>query len=416
MHYPLVSIIIPSYNRFEYLKEALLSAIHQDYSNIEIIVVFDGGNHEYYLEIKKIFIADTRVSLTYKSNGGVASALNTGIRAARGKFVCWLSDDDRMEICHISNLIKGYESVNQYQRSKNVIVYTGFRLMDGNGICSTEVLLPEKRVDNLELIECGCYPVFKSLLHGCSMLIEKALFVKYGYFREDLITTQDYHLWFKFLRKAQVKYVSGSSLHSRVHASQTSNILSELHLKECNELWAYFIDNIASLDESLFFSEIDMYINFYNHLKYSSYQLSYQHLQEVASYLIPNIVVIIDRADIKSSYKGIYAELCQSKYSELFKWFVVAKHEDSGVISYQLVGDNTVKFSKYMSCGSDYNVILENNYYNYNRNNILSYYSYLSHVGRFDINIFANALESLRAWTHKKYLPNVADLANLWAH
>ena len=54
MKNPLVSVVIPSYNRLEYLLKAIQSVLDQEYENIEIIVVNDGSTQEGYLEHKFI--------------------------------------------------------------------------------------------------------------------------------------------------------------------------------------------------------------------------------------------------------------------------------------------------------------------------------------------------------------------------
>ena len=101
-----VSIIIPTYNRIKYLKEAILSAMMQTVQPKEIIVVHDGGTRSE--EIRDLCI---RYNLTYlwKENGGTASALNYGIKHMKGKWFKWLSDDDYLEKDCLELLLKKAE-------------------------------------------------------------------------------------------------------------------------------------------------------------------------------------------------------------------------------------------------------------------------------------------------------------------
>lgn len=80
---PLVSIVMPVYNGGDYLKEAIDSALAQTYNNIEIIIVNDGSDDGGITE--KIALSyGERVRYFRKKNGGVATALNLGIRNMRG--------------------------------------------------------------------------------------------------------------------------------------------------------------------------------------------------------------------------------------------------------------------------------------------------------------------------------------------
>lgn len=87
---PLVSVIIPTYNRAKYLERAITSAQNQIYKNIEIIVI-DDGSTDNTAEIIKQY---NNVQYYYKENGRQASARNAGLKIAKGEFICTLDSDD----------------------------------------------------------------------------------------------------------------------------------------------------------------------------------------------------------------------------------------------------------------------------------------------------------------------------------
>ena len=91
MSNPLVSVIIPTYNRTDYLDLTIQSVINQSYNNIEIIVVDDGSKVNYAEAICNQF---TNCSYYYKPNGGLASARNYGVSIAKGDYIAFLDDDD----------------------------------------------------------------------------------------------------------------------------------------------------------------------------------------------------------------------------------------------------------------------------------------------------------------------------------
>ena len=93
MSEPLVSIIIPVFNGSNYLANAIDSALGQTYPHCEVIVVNDGSNDEGATESIARSYGD-RIRYHYKENGGVASAMNLGIRLTHGDYFSWLSHDD----------------------------------------------------------------------------------------------------------------------------------------------------------------------------------------------------------------------------------------------------------------------------------------------------------------------------------
>jgi glycosyltransferase involved in cell wall biosynthesis len=89
----LVSVVIPTCNRPEFLRRAIGSTIRQTHGNFEIIVV-DGGPGE---EVKSVIegLGDSRTKyLKQDPNTGLSAARNIGIRNSAGRFIAFLDDDD----------------------------------------------------------------------------------------------------------------------------------------------------------------------------------------------------------------------------------------------------------------------------------------------------------------------------------
>ena len=87
---PLVSVIIPAYNRERYLSQAIESVLAQSYRPIEIIVVDDGSTDN----TAQTIIKYDNVRYLWQQNQGVASARNKGISAACGEIIAFLDSDD----------------------------------------------------------------------------------------------------------------------------------------------------------------------------------------------------------------------------------------------------------------------------------------------------------------------------------
>ena len=91
---PIVSVIIPTYNREQYLEKAVQSVLKQTFTNLECLIVDDGSTDNTRELSENLMSLDQRVRYLYKENGGVSSARNFGIEHARGEWIQLLDSDD----------------------------------------------------------------------------------------------------------------------------------------------------------------------------------------------------------------------------------------------------------------------------------------------------------------------------------
>src|SRR4051794_36269759 len=90
---PLVSVVIPAFNRAFILPEALDSVLAQTFKDFELIVVDDGSTDDTE-EVLRPYVERRGVRFLPQANQGPAAARNRGIEAARGKYVAFLDSDD----------------------------------------------------------------------------------------------------------------------------------------------------------------------------------------------------------------------------------------------------------------------------------------------------------------------------------
>ncbi|MBK9206852.1 MAG: glycosyltransferase family 2 protein [Anaerolineales bacterium] len=106
---PFVSVIIPCYNHGQYLRDAVQSVLDQTWQNFEIIVVNDGSNADETVEILKDFhMPKTRI-LHLSANMGLPAARNAGIQQAKGKYICCLDADDKLQPTYLEKTIVAME-------------------------------------------------------------------------------------------------------------------------------------------------------------------------------------------------------------------------------------------------------------------------------------------------------------------
>ena len=103
---PIFSLIVPVYNIAEYLPGCVDSILAQDFCNFELILIDDGSTDGSPGLCDEFAARDNRVHCIHKPNGGVSSARNAGIGAAKGRYVWFCDGDDRVAAGALRRLAK----------------------------------------------------------------------------------------------------------------------------------------------------------------------------------------------------------------------------------------------------------------------------------------------------------------------
>ena len=93
---PLISVIIPVYNKEEYIRECLDSVCNQQYKNLEILLVDDGSTDAGGSICDEYAEKDSRITVYHKENGGSSDARNYGLSHATGEYIGFVDSDDRI--------------------------------------------------------------------------------------------------------------------------------------------------------------------------------------------------------------------------------------------------------------------------------------------------------------------------------
>ena len=243
---PLVSIIIPVYNGSDFVAEAITSALQQTHKDIEIIVVNDGSNDDDRTE-RSIRPFIPRVRYIDKDNGGVASALNSGIEVAQGEFISWLSHDDAYE----KNKLEIQIAFLKDQTSgspERVAVYGDTWFMDETSVVHSRSNLPTVPPERFfESLYCGhvvhgLFDLEPFSMNGCTALFPKAAFERTGYFDLKQRTTQDTDMWFRMNSNTDFILGPGPVLRSRIHKGQGTYVLRKERVAEIDELYLKALD------------------------------------------------------------------------------------------------------------------------------------------------------------------------------
>lgn len=225
--------MIPVYNGSNYLRQAAESALEQTYPNIEVIVVNDGSDDNGQTEeVAKSY--GEKIRYFHKPNGGVASALNYGIRKMAGDYFSWLSHDD----VYLPHKIETQVNYLRATGQENIILYSDYNKIDHEGRFLETVSISE-----LESSTFRFNLIYKPVLHGCTLLIPKSVFGIVGYFNEELKTTQDYELWFRIAKCFEFRHLNEPLIESRVHAEQGSRTILSHSVERDN----YIVSSLKDL-------------------------------------------------------------------------------------------------------------------------------------------------------------------------
>ncbi len=109
----MISVVIPCYNQGEFLEESVHSIVNQSYNNWECIIVDDGSTDNSRDIANNFLKQDSRIKYHYKTNGGLSSARNYGIKHAIGEYILPLDSDDFISTNYLElALIEIQKSIN----------------------------------------------------------------------------------------------------------------------------------------------------------------------------------------------------------------------------------------------------------------------------------------------------------------
>jgi MoaA/NifB/PqqE/SkfB family radical SAM enzyme/Tfp pilus assembly protein PilF len=195
---PLVSVIVPTYNRPDQLKDAIGSIQSQTYKNIEILVVNDNG-----VDVgERLASMNTGGRITYirhSRNRGLAAARNTGIRSSKGKYIAYLDDDDIFYPEHIQTLV-GFLEKNQSSVAYTDAYRAWQRLENGRCVTFKKDVPYSFEFDYDRILGENFVPVL-CFMHRRDCLDQS------GIFDENLRSHEDWDLWIRMSRKFEFKHI-----------------------------------------------------------------------------------------------------------------------------------------------------------------------------------------------------------------
>ncbi len=208
---PLVSVIIPTYNRADLISKTVDSVLAQTFSDYEVIVVDDGSQDETQAVLAKY---EKHVRVIIQQNQGAGEARNTGIRTAQGEYLAFLDSDDLW----FPNKLA--EQMELFARSPNTLwCYSDAYFFDGMSgnilFLYSRIASPYQGFIPRQLLLCD-------FIASPTVVIHRAIFEEVGFFR-TAPNTEDWDMWLRIAAKFPIAHLPKPLAGYRVHDAMISN-------------------------------------------------------------------------------------------------------------------------------------------------------------------------------------------------
>lgn len=241
------SIIIPAYNSQDFLARAIKSVIAQTFKDYELIIVNDGSTDN-TKEIGENYVKNfSQVKLINKTNGGLSSARNAGMKVAKGDYLVFLDSDDKL---HSSNLLSNIE---KYTNSYPDVIIGNIQAVTKRNkrfLISSNLDLNIKSTDNIQQIITKYVNKNRQPPWMAFQSIVKSKFIKKNklYFNEKTPTQEDLLYFFELAqKKCSVKVIKEILVdYTYLRAGSISNTLNYSNIANALINFSEVYDNLAS--------------------------------------------------------------------------------------------------------------------------------------------------------------------------
>lgn len=221
---PTVSVVIPMYNVERFIDQSLTSVLEQTFTDFEVICVDDGSSDHTFFKVKAY--QDERIRIVMQDNRGLAGARNTGINAARGKYVALLDADDFWEPTKLETHVEHLEN-----NSHLGISFSPSWFVDEQGEALGIGQFPKLKDISAKDVFCrnpignGSAPVIRrSVFMEMASMVDCPTGKRMTFFNESLRQSEDVEFWLRvaLTKKWQIEGVEEPLTFYRVNSSGLS--------------------------------------------------------------------------------------------------------------------------------------------------------------------------------------------------
>lgn len=213
---PTVSVIIPTYNRSNLLKEAIESVLQQSYTDLELLVIDDGSTDNTCSVVQKCL--DNRIKYHFQKNAGQSSARNLGILKGKGIYVAFLDEDDLWPKDYLKTVITQLEANNEFGAT-----YTRVTLMYPDG--TKKELGTEKRCRSGQITKF--FFDYSPCLMPSATCFRKSVWKDF-FWDEALKRSPDYDVFLRISTRTKFLFVPDTNIIKRQEADSLSTAFNPI--------------------------------------------------------------------------------------------------------------------------------------------------------------------------------------------
>jgi glycosyltransferase involved in cell wall biosynthesis len=202
----MISIIIPLYNKQNYIRATIESVLNQTFDKFELIIINDGSTDDSLKIVNSIL--DDRIKVISIENGGVSNARNTGIKNANYEWIAFLDGDDYWAPQYL------FDAFNEINNNPTIqVIATNYYKVYN-----------ERKIKGLNISTGFINSYFdKPCIHSSAIIINKKILDLAGFFHEKLKYGEDQHLWFRIANYTKIFFQSYPLVYYRMDDHKLSN-------------------------------------------------------------------------------------------------------------------------------------------------------------------------------------------------
>ena len=208
---------MPVYNCAQYLREAIESILGQTFQDFEFIIINDGSTDNTPEILREYANKDSRIRVINQPNSGIVTALNRGLKEAKGEWIFRMDGDD------ISLPYRFEAQIKMVEKNPSLVLVGGWcEQIDKDGISLKINKYPEKHEYLIKALENGRpFPPHPTAFYN------KESVLKVGGYRGRFRHAEDTDLWLRLIKYGKIECYKGVLLKLRKHGSNISFIESK---------------------------------------------------------------------------------------------------------------------------------------------------------------------------------------------
>jgi glycosyltransferase involved in cell wall biosynthesis len=234
---PKISVVMPIYNRREFLEEAIQSILNQSYVDFEFIIINDGSTDNSKSVVSQ-FEDNRIVYVENQKNIGVSASANKGIRLAKGEYIARMDSDDISLPDRLEAQLKFLE------KNKEIALCGSWIRTFGEG--KTCIMRVPKDHDIIK-----CYMLFSNVIWQPTIMVRKNILLDNNfYYNPEYVNGEDYDLWARILKRYKVANLEKVLLCYRIHSNQTVKIFNKAQIENSGKIRLNQLKDIEIFSES----------------------------------------------------------------------------------------------------------------------------------------------------------------------